>query len=563
VTLTSPTQGSSLMAPANVILNAVTGGSPVVTKVEFYNGTTLLGTDVSAPYSFAWNPVDSGTYTVSAKVHTKSGLTATSTPVTFKSGESKLEGLFREVFVGTTGAASTVKEIDIQQTRVVVPGIGPGLVGKADAFQFVYFPILKYDVEFHSVIKSMSLTRANAMAGLMVRESMAPGSRCLFIGRNGLGEVILIKRTALNGAVTTTKLASTKTPAGFNIYRKGNDWVVYRADDGIGRTWTYVTTVAMAFANGAYPGMAVISGSTTEENTVVFENPGFLELGPGTRGVNFPPEVSIALPVSGSSFKAGTALTFNATASDRDGAANIVSVDYFNTTAFQPDFGEPGTLGRDATAPYSFTWTATAGTAHIKAQIQDIMGYSGFSNVLTLNILNPGEWVMYPVADAYTANGRWVNTNYGTAATLTARTSATDGSTSESHLYFRIDSLPVIAHATLRVYGNVLGGTGDVVVAAAAVDSVGWLENGTVGLRKGITWTLRPPIGTRIGVKTVSGAMAQWYEFDVTAHVKAKKAAGATMAGFVLQGVDVTTSYASFASRSAAGGKPELILSNR
>ncbi len=35
-----------------------------ITLVEFYNGSTRLGSKSAAPYSFTWNNVGSGTYTL-------------------------------------------------------------------------------------------------------------------------------------------------------------------------------------------------------------------------------------------------------------------------------------------------------------------------------------------------------------------------------------------------------------------------------------------------------------------------------------------------------------------
>jgi hypothetical protein len=559
VTLTSPTQGSSLMAPANVILNAVTGGSPMVAKVEFYNGTTLLGTDAAAPYSFAWNPVALGTYTVSAKVYTKSGLTATSAPVTFQSANNRFEGTFTEVFVGTTGTATTSTASGNENDVITMTGIGPGIAGKADAFQFAYTPKLMSDAEVSANLKSMSATASGALAGLMIRESLEPGARCLFIGRNGLGELVLLKRTTLNGSIVASKPASSKPPTALLLIRKGTDIAVYRNDDG--RSWILITGLLMAFPNGAYGGMATTSGSLATSNTAVFEKVRWLSYEPPVRG-DYPPSVVISSPLNGTSYLPGKSVTFTTTVSDRDGVKDVKRVEFHNTTVFAPGSGEDGSLGIDTAAPYTHTWTTVSGTAHIKARVQDAFGYESYSTDLILNVLAPGQRLVNPVADATVANGRFSNANYGTAATLTARTNPTDGSTSESHLYFRIDSLATIAHATLRMYGNVLGGTGDVQVEAHAVDSTGWLESGTVGLRKGITWTLKPPVGALIAAKTVSGATGKWYEFDVTAHVKARKAAGMTMAGFALQGVDSTAAYASFASRTAAAGKPELILSD-
>ena len=58
VSLTQPADGAILTAPAAVHLAATasdTDGS--VTKVEFFNGTTKLGEDTTAPYTFDWGAV--------------------------------------------------------------------------------------------------------------------------------------------------------------------------------------------------------------------------------------------------------------------------------------------------------------------------------------------------------------------------------------------------------------------------------------------------------------------------------------------------------------------------
>jgi hypothetical protein len=53
-----------------------------ISKVEFYNGTTLLRTENYYPYTYWWSPVEPGTYTVTAKAYDDKGLSTTSAPVT-------------------------------------------------------------------------------------------------------------------------------------------------------------------------------------------------------------------------------------------------------------------------------------------------------------------------------------------------------------------------------------------------------------------------------------------------------------------------------------------------
>ncbi|WP_432834820.1 glycoside hydrolase family 6 protein [Dactylosporangium sp. CA-092794] len=82
VALTSPTSGSTFTAPATVGLAAsATAPGSTVSKVEFYNGATLLGTDTSSPYTFSWANVAAGSYSLTAKVYNAANVTATSAPV--------------------------------------------------------------------------------------------------------------------------------------------------------------------------------------------------------------------------------------------------------------------------------------------------------------------------------------------------------------------------------------------------------------------------------------------------------------------------------------------------
>ena len=82
IALTAPVNGASYTAPAALNLAAgVTANGHTITKVQFYNGTTLLAEDASAPYSFAWSNVSAGNYSLSAKAVYDSGSTAICTPV--------------------------------------------------------------------------------------------------------------------------------------------------------------------------------------------------------------------------------------------------------------------------------------------------------------------------------------------------------------------------------------------------------------------------------------------------------------------------------------------------
>jgi hypothetical protein len=79
VTLTAPANGATFTAPANINLTATASDSDgTITGVEFLNGTTVLGTDTVAPYSFNFNNVAAGTYALSARATDNGGATGIS-----------------------------------------------------------------------------------------------------------------------------------------------------------------------------------------------------------------------------------------------------------------------------------------------------------------------------------------------------------------------------------------------------------------------------------------------------------------------------------------------------
>ena len=83
VSLISPLDGTAYPAPANFTVAAsASDADGQVTGVEFYSGSTLLGRDISAPYSLALTSVPSGTMTLTAIATDDKGLTATSAAVT-------------------------------------------------------------------------------------------------------------------------------------------------------------------------------------------------------------------------------------------------------------------------------------------------------------------------------------------------------------------------------------------------------------------------------------------------------------------------------------------------
>jgi endoglucanase len=83
VSLTSPAAGATFTAPATINF-AATASDPdgTVSRVEFLSGGTVVGTDTTSPYSFAWSNVSANTYALTARAVDNAGATTTTVPIT-------------------------------------------------------------------------------------------------------------------------------------------------------------------------------------------------------------------------------------------------------------------------------------------------------------------------------------------------------------------------------------------------------------------------------------------------------------------------------------------------
>jgi len=82
VSLTAPAGGTVFVAPAAVALAATASDDGGVAAVEFYQGSTLLGTDTVSPYTFNWTNVPAGRYVLTARAIDNLGGSTLSAPVT-------------------------------------------------------------------------------------------------------------------------------------------------------------------------------------------------------------------------------------------------------------------------------------------------------------------------------------------------------------------------------------------------------------------------------------------------------------------------------------------------
>jgi beta-glucanase (GH16 family) len=86
VAITAPKTGSIVKRSTIVPVTANASDNVAVTKVEFYNGTTPLGTDMTAPYSTTWKTgTKKGYQTISAKAYDPAGNVSTTSSTVYVS----------------------------------------------------------------------------------------------------------------------------------------------------------------------------------------------------------------------------------------------------------------------------------------------------------------------------------------------------------------------------------------------------------------------------------------------------------------------------------------------
>lgn len=82
VSITAPSSGATFNFGINLTI-AATASDPEsrLERVDFFSGATLLGTDLTSPFSIVWNSVPAGSYTLTAVAVDRDGGQRTSAPV--------------------------------------------------------------------------------------------------------------------------------------------------------------------------------------------------------------------------------------------------------------------------------------------------------------------------------------------------------------------------------------------------------------------------------------------------------------------------------------------------
>ena len=273
VSLTSPASGATYTAPATISIAAsATDSDGTVAKVDFYAGTTLLGTDTAAPYQLSWSSVPAGSYTLTAVATDNGGATTTSSgvTVTVNPATPPPSGLPAGWSHADIGATPIAGDATFSNGVYSVKGSGADVWGTADAFHFAYRSLTGDGTIVARVTSIPQGIHAWVKAGVMIRASLTAGSQHAFMFASASKGMAFQRRALAGGDSASTSGTMSTAPRWVKLQRNGNLFSTYESADGV--NWTLVGTDSITMPATVFVGLAVTSHSTSAAATCTFDS---------------------------------------------------------------------------------------------------------------------------------------------------------------------------------------------------------------------------------------------------------------------------------------------------
>ncbi len=401
VAITSPATGSSVGVNTLTTITATASSlNGFIASVQFFVNGNSLGTDTAFPYSIAWTPTGTGTYTLTARATDNTGnfTDSTAAVVTVGSSTPPTVSLTSPITgsaytVGTTvNLAATAADPDgtIAQVQFFVNGVVQG-TDTSSPYGVTWAPgsTGTYTVTAQATDNSGNVTTSTAAT--VTIGANAPPTISLTSPSTGLsyglGNQVLIAATASDsdGKIASVQFfangvaVGSATAAPFNV------------------SWRPTAAGTYSLTGVATDDVGNIATSTAVSVTVTSASA---------------PTVTVTNPLSTQTYGVGSAVPFTVTTSGGNGP--IAQVQFFIN-------GAP--LSTDTASPYAATWTPVAsGTYSLLAVATDSAGVSSNSSSLSITITGnsaPTVSLSTPTAGA--------SLIAGSAVSLVAAASDADG----------------------------------------------------------------------------------------------------------------------------------------
>ena len=166
--------------------------------------------------------------------------------------------------IGAVGASGTASGSGAGFT---VTGAGADIWGTADAFRFAY-EMLSGDGSIVAKVSAVQNIASWTKAGVMMRETLAPGSPQALMLVSAAKGLAFQRRVAANGLSTSTPGVFAKAPYFVKLTRAGATFTAFTSPDGA--AWTMVDSETIAMGPTIYIGLAVSSHVSGRLATATF-----------------------------------------------------------------------------------------------------------------------------------------------------------------------------------------------------------------------------------------------------------------------------------------------------
>jgi hypothetical protein len=366
VSLTAPAAGATVSGTTT--LSASASDNTEVSRVEFYDGTTLLGTDTTAPYSSTWNTVgrSNGFHTLQARAYDTAGNVGQSASVTVL--------VANDVTAPTVSLTAPVAGALVRGTLSVSASASDN-VGVTRVEFYVGTTLLNTDTAAPYAFAWNTTSLPNGSHTLQARASDAAGnvgtsaSVTVTVSNDKTAPTVSITAPAAGATVigTTTVSASASDTEGVTRVDFYDGTALLGTDTTTPFSYTWNTTGAAAGSHTlqarAYDPTGNVGTSASVTVTVVKDTTA--------------PTVSLTAPAAGAIVSGTT--TLSASASDNVG---VTRVDFYDGATL---------LGSDMTTPFSYAWNtanAAAGSHTLRARAHDAAGNVGTSVTVQVTVDN-------------------------------------------------------------------------------------------------------------------------------------------------------------------------------
>ncbi len=368
VTLTAPTHGTSFTGSATFTLAATAADvDGTVTKVEFYQGTTKLGEDITAPYTLQHTVSSPGSHTYVARATDNLGGTADSPSVTITVTSPNQP----PSVTLTAPADGTLLTAPANVALAATASDPDGSIGKVAFYQDTLKLWEDYAEPYVFSATNLAAGTYTFSARAYDLQSLSATSASITVTVVQPNEAPLVSITApADGA---TLLA----PATFVLTATASD------RDGVVTKIEFFEEASKFAEDSSAPYEFVVSGLGAGNYSYLAratDNTGSAtDSTPITVNVsrpNLPPSVALTAPANGVNFTAPANVLLAATAADSDGA--IAKVEFYQDTT---------KLGESFVAPYEFNWLSVAAeTYSLTARATDNAGATATSEARAITV---------------------------------------------------------------------------------------------------------------------------------------------------------------------------------